>query len=88
MILAAQSGENGILLGECLKEAKQRRQVIIVTHNPNLAVACDAEQIIWASHDTKDGNRIQYVSGAIENPTINACLVDILEGTRPAFDNR
>ncbi|EUC12209.1 hypothetical protein [Paraburkholderia hospita] len=28
--------------------AKERRQVVIVTHNPNLAVVCDAEQIIYA----------------------------------------
>ena len=32
----------------CIKAAKQRRQVIMVTHNPNLAVVCDAEQIISA----------------------------------------
>ena len=75
------------LLGECIKEAKERRQIIIVTHNPNLAVACDAEQIICAKHDgvTKS---IAYTSGSIESPEINKCIVDILEGTRPAFDNR
>ena len=28
----------------CINEAKNNRQVIIVTHNPNIAVACDAEQ--------------------------------------------
>jgi hypothetical protein len=77
-----------ILLGECIKEAKKRRQIIIVTHNPNLAVACDAEQIICASLDPKDGNRVCYTSGAIEDPTINRLLIDILEGTRPAFNNR
>jgi hypothetical protein len=26
--------------------------------------------------------------GAIESPSINRFLVDVLEGTRPAFDNR
>jgi hypothetical protein len=26
--------------------------------------------------------------GAIESPDINRFLVDVLEGTRPAFDNR
>ncbi len=76
------------LLGECIKEAKKRRQIIIVTHNPNLAVACDAEQVIGASLDARDGNRVNYVSGAIEDPTINQLVIDILEGTRPAFDNR
>jgi hypothetical protein len=34
-----------------MKEAKRRRQVFMVTHNPNLAVVCDAEQIICADLD-------------------------------------
>ncbi|HKB69121.1 MAG TPA: hypothetical protein VKC61_24990 [Pyrinomonadaceae bacterium] len=76
------------LLVPCIKEAKERRQVFIVTHNPNLAVVCDAEQIICASLDKKNRQRVQYLTGAIENPEINKKIVDILEGTRPAFDNR
>ena len=71
-----------------IKEAKSRRQIIIVTHNPNLAVVCDADQVIHASVDKHDGNRVRYATGAIENPEINKLLVNILEGTRPAFDNR
>jgi hypothetical protein len=31
---------------------------------------------------------MQYLSGAIENPKINQAIVDILEGTMPAFHNR
>ena len=34
------------LLVPVLTEAKQKRQIIMVTHNPNLAIVCDAEQII------------------------------------------
>lgn len=75
------------VLVQCLREVKQRRQVIIVTHNPNLAVVCDAEQIIYASHD-KANNVFNYVAGAIENPTINKHIIDVLEGTRPAFESR
>ena len=71
-----------------IKEAKARRQIVIVTHNPNLAVVCDADQIIYASMNKNDANRVTYTTGAIENPEINKRLVDILEGTRPAFDNR
>jgi ABC-type lipoprotein export system ATPase subunit len=71
-----------------VKEAKERRQIILVTHNPNLAVVCDADQVICAYLDKNDGNRISYETGAIENPAINQRIVDILEGTRRAFDNR
>ena len=71
-----------------IKEAKSRRQIILVTHNPNLAVVCDADQVVYASLDKNDGNRISYLTGGIENPEINRRLIDILEGTWPAFDNR
>lgn len=76
------------ILVKFLKRAKKRRQIIMVTHNPNLAVVADAEQLIHVSIDKKNGNDFDYVSGAIENPIINGLVVDILEGTMPAFDNR
>ena len=76
------------MLVPCIKAAKQRRQILIVTHNPNLAVVCDAEQIIWADLDKKNNYTINYVSGAIESQILNKAAVDILEGTMPAFDNR
>ncbi len=75
------------VLVKCIKAAKQRRQVIMVTHNPNLAVVCDAEQIISATCD-KATNKFTYISGGIESPEIKARVVEILEGTEPAFKNR
>jgi ABC-type lipoprotein export system ATPase subunit len=71
-----------------IKHAKQERQIILVTHNPNLAVVCDAEQIIHARIDKTDGNRLIYKSGSIEDPEITRLIVDVLEGTKPAFDRR
>lgn len=76
------------LLVPCIEEAKQRRQILLVTHNANLAVVCDADQIIHASIDKSDGNKVSYISGAIENPEINRLLVNVLEGTWPAFIKR
>ena len=71
-----------------IKKAKTKRQIIIVTHNPNLAVVCDADQIIKMDIDKKNKNTVSFVSGAIENPQINKCIINILEGTYPAFHNR
>jgi ABC-type lipoprotein export system ATPase subunit len=71
-----------------IKEARRRRQLIVVTHNPNLAVVCDADQVICASVDKENKNKVTYESGTIENPEINKKILDILEGTRPAFENR
>ena len=76
------------LLVPVLTEAKRTRQIIMVTHNPNLAVVCDAEQVIYASFDRKNGHKIYYCSGSIESPTTNKHVVDVLEGTMPAFTNR
>jgi predicted ATPase len=76
------------LLVPVLSEAKKKRQIMMVTHNPNLAVVCDAEQIIHASFERKNGSKITYRSGSIEDHVINEKVVTVLEGTKPAFDNR
>ena len=75
-------------LVDSIREAKQRRQVIIVTHNPNLAVVCDADQVIYSKLEKDQSNRVSYTTGALENPTITQLVVDVLEGTRKAFDVR
>ena len=77
------------LLVACLREARNRRQVIIVTHNPNLAVVCDADQIIHSQIDKQNNrNKVTYTPGSIENPTTNQLSITVLEGTRPAFVHR
>lgn len=72
----------------CMKDAKRRRQLFIVTHNPNIAVVCDSEQVIFCSIDKQNGYTVTYSSGSIENPQINQRIIDVLEGTLPAFSNR
>ncbi|MGV7094511.1 TrlF family AAA-like ATPase [Desulfovibrio sp. QI0434] len=72
----------------CIRDAKNRRQIIMVTHNPNLAVVCDSEQIIYAEIKKEVDSEVIFTCGAIENPEINKHVVDVLEGTRPAFDKR
>jgi hypothetical protein len=76
------------LLVPVLTEAKKSRQIIMVTHNPNLAVVCDAEQIVHCEFVRTDSHNISYTSGSIECKLINNKVVDVLEGTMPAFENR
>ncbi|WP_029272943.1 TrlF family AAA-like ATPase [Flavobacterium sp. KJJ] len=71
-----------------IKDAKKRRQIIIVTHNPNLAIVSDAELVIHVNIDKENKNTFSFNSGAIENKKINNSIVDILEGTEPAFIKR
>ena len=75
-------------LVQCIRDARARRQVVIVTHNPNLAVVCDADQIIHASIERANGNRITYKTGALEHPEMNRFAIDVLEGSRGPFDKR
>lgn len=72
----------------CIRDARERRQVIIVTHNPNLAVVCDADQIVHASLDINDGHRVTYKTGGLEHPEMNQFTLDVLEGGRTSFDKR
>jgi DNA repair exonuclease SbcCD ATPase subunit len=76
------------ILTHFIKLTKKKRQVIIVTHNPNLAIVGDAEQIIFVSIDKEKGNNLTFEAGAIENPIINKHASDVLEGTLKAFDIR
>lgn len=73
------------------REARSRRQVIVVTHNANLVVNTDADQVIVAEagpHRKDQLPEIAYRSGGLENPTIRREVCDILEGGRQAFVDR
>ena len=69
-----------------LRKIKERRQVIIVTHNPNIAVLGDAELIIPLKSTSAHSQIIS--SGSIDNSdTIKLCC-NILEGGDSAFKQR
>jgi hypothetical protein len=70
---------------------KQHRQIVLVTHNPNLVVNSDSEQIAVADFDGSRSPRIRYSSGAIENTGtsgIREQACEILEGGPEAFQRR
>ncbi len=59
------------------RAARQRRQVIVVTHNANFVVNTDADQVIIASSQPRDDGglpAISYESGSLENPNIRAAV--------------
>lgn len=73
------------------REARRRRQIIIVTHNANLVVNTDADQVIVASASpAQDGGLpvIGYTMGSLENPEIRRSVCAILEGGERAFLER
>lgn len=75
-------------LVDFIKLARQKRQVIIVTHSATLAIVCDADQIIHCAMDKVHGNAIVYTSGSIEYDEVKRSSIDILEGTQTSFDSR
>lgn len=71
--------------------AKAKRQVIMVTHNANLVINTDADQIIVAEagpHPSGGLPPISYMSGGLENAAIRKAVCDILEGGEAAFRER
>ncbi len=72
-------------------EAKKRRQVIMVTHNANLVVNTDADQIIIADagpHPNGGLPPITYQGGGLETSDIRDAVCLILEGGEPALKDR
>ncbi len=80
-----------------IRKAKKRRQIILITHNPNLVVATDAEQIIIATAErpsTQAYPCLRYDSGGLEHSVFGTdlgvreavCL--LLEGGEEAFRAR
>ncbi|GEM66247.1 hypothetical protein SF1_42290 [Sphingobacterium faecium NBRC 15299] len=74
------------LIVDRLKQAKEKRQLIVVTHNANIPVNGDAEYII--SMDTE--SRILKVlhTGTVEQMSIKKEICDVMEGGETAFEMR
>jgi hypothetical protein len=67
------------------KLAKQFRQIFLITHNPNLVINTDSDQIIVA-RKLQEG--IEYTLGTLDNPCIIELLCKILEGGKEALKKR
>jgi energy-coupling factor transporter ATP-binding protein EcfA2 len=78
-------------LVERFRETKLRRQIIVVTHNANLVINTDADQVIVAKaghHQPGALPTMTYFAGGLENPEIRKEVCEILEGGEPAFLDR
>lgn len=80
-----------------IRRAKAERQIILVTHNPNLVVATDAEQVIVATAErpaTQAYPRITYSAGSLEHSRngdpmgMRQAVCTLLEGGERAFKER
>lgn len=75
-----------------LRSTKGQRQVIVSSHNANIPVLGDAEQIVALSaEDDGSGLRGSVIpggSGSIDQPIIRRMIEELLEGGREAFNTR
>lgn len=75
-------------LVQYIRKKKKERQIILVTHNPNIVVGADAEEVIVANQNGKNspntsGIKFEYISGGLDNsrpvnrdttlPMLNRC---------------
>lgn len=72
-------------LKKLILNQKEKRQVIMATHSPNLLLLTDSENVIVA--ENKD-NCIEYRNDGIENSQIQDGIVTILEGGKSALKKR
>lgn len=69
-----------------LREIKQRRQILIVTHNANIVVNGDAENVITL--DIKSGQTRIVTQGGLQDSSIRNEICRIMEGGKEAFEQR
>jgi ABC-type lipoprotein export system ATPase subunit len=69
-----------------IRMAKERRQIIIVTHNPNIAVLGDAELIIVLRANNEKA--IIMGRGSIDHQETKEMACAVLEGAKAAFTRR
>ena len=69
-----------------IRENKVRRQIIVVTHNPNIVVNGDAEML----HALEFGAGQCFVaqSGSLQEKTMREKICQVMEGGREAFERR
>ena len=69
-----------------IRENKLRRQIIVVTHNPNIVVNGDAEML--HAFDFRRGQCIVAQSGSLQEEAMREEVCRIMEGGREAFERR
>lgn len=73
------------LLLPAIEDARKRRQLIIVTHNANIGVLGDPDQVLICK---KEGNSFRVQGGSLSESTIQEQLLGLLEGAEDAFRDR
>ncbi len=74
------------LLVQRLRDSKQSRQIIVVTHNPNIVVHGDAELVV--SLEAVSGQSKIKFAGGLQEQEAREEICRVMEGGRQAFETR
>ena len=77
----------GRTLSSILSKLKEQRQIIVTTHNPNIVVGGDAEQVVVLDAPTARSARVE-LTGSIDDDQIIRSVIKIMEGGKEAFKER
>ncbi len=69
-----------------LREVKRRRQIIVVTHNPNIVVNGDAELVVALA--ARNGETHKEREGSLQDKAVRNTICEVMEGGRDAFEER
>ncbi len=68
-----------------IHELKRETQFVFATHNPNFPVLGDAEMVIACEYSD---NRVHPFPRSVDDPCMQAKIVNIMEGGKEAFERR
>ena len=66
---------------------KGKRQIIFATHNANIPVLGDADQII-VLHSPENGKILLHCKGSVDDYAVKQSVMEIMEGGKEAFRKR
>jgi len=69
-----------------LREVKQQRQLIVVTHNPNIVVNGDAELVVALA--ARNGETQKECEGSLQDKKVRDTICAVMEGGLTAFEQR
>ena len=74
------------LLVRRFRETKPARQLILVTHNPNIVVHGDAEYVL--SLEVRGSRTVISREGGLQEQDVREEICRVMEGGREAFESR
>lgn len=69
-----------------LREVKRHRQILVVTHNPNIVVNGDAELVVALA--ARNGQTQKECEGSLQERRVRDTICEVMEGGRDAFEER